>query len=1119
MKRVTRFLASLVSGISLALFCLNGTAYAEENLDIDISSPKTSYSSGEEVKFDVKVKNNYSYDIDAKLSASIDGKMKITSNGTQNITLSPGNEKTYSVICKADTPVTTVPNADSPKTSDTTPVVLYFAGLTSALCFVLLLKKSKRSRQIMSLLLVCAIGLEFTSSDFAAMKAYAEQISISKSMKVKYDNTDITLKLNAEYETNNEVQIELKTDNMSLRSSSDGDYYLINDEVKIVSGIARNIGKVDKMSYSIADGTGVIKEGKIDKAEEWKISDCGFGLGYNALEIITTSGNQEKKFKFNIMNSNLANMDNAGIDYKTDTDKDRVPDYIEEKHGMDKSNSDSDGDGLDDYIEMMIPSLSPLSRDSNDNGVSDADEDYDEDGLRNYDEVNVYHTDCSLADTDSDTLSDYDEIFVYKTDPNKKDTDGDGLNDNDELRIGSDPLIPETSFSETLDIPADDQHSTAVKVTVDDLTAAQVTSFSAARSTLYALTDPNIPGFIDSGYNFTVNGTISGADVEVTYDPAIESEECKPALYYYNEETEFLELVENQIHENGKVKAHLEHFSQYILINSIKYAEVWEYLFVQEEDDEQFDGLDIAFVIDDSGSMTSNDANNIRVDVTKEFIQKLTDNDRGAVISFTSGSTVLSQFTNDKNVLTAATDNLWSYGGTNLSSGISQALSMFDGLGSSENKLKYIVMLTDGQGSYNTSLTTQSLNSNIVIHTIGLGNSVDSYVLTAMAEGTGGQYYPVDKADDLYYIFETIAEKADYHKDTDGDGISDYYEKEMAAGHLVLGNGVPLTSVSYMNEDSDGDGLKDGEEIKIVKLSSFVYVKMTSNPGITDTDGDTMNDPDDPYPLVPSNPQTELIHQSKNYEGLKMDTEYYQNIVADDLTFNNRSYTQIVSDCSFVGTVAWITPEFMMWDELYSLFFVGVSDLDLDLEATLFDMLDTFKYNSNKGTVVNVGDQYDSSLYPTYKDSVLTNRAENYDAYSSFVDSVKEIVIDKLQAYSGDLNSIKSTGRQSGVISDEIGSRLTKPQFSLGDSRGLTLAIHDFQGYTITVKDYVFDGTNFSGKLLFHFYDHFGLDADDYQQHFGFCDWYTLQHYDRFDGEHCPFIVVIDTEVDFSGTI
>lgn len=76
-----------------------------------------------------------------------------------------------------------------------------------------------------------------------------------------------------------------------------------------------------------------------------------------------------------------------------------------------------------------------------------------------------------------------------------------------------------------------------------------------------------------------------------------------------------------------------------------------------------------------------------------------------------------------------------------------------------------------------------------------------------------------------------------------------------------------------------------------------------------------------------------------------------------------------------------------------------------------------------------------------------------------------------------------------GVVSDEITSKLRPPYIGRSESTSLTLAIHGFQGHNITVENYVCNGNSFSGTIKFHFYDHFGLDDDDFQTFPGFCDW------------------------------
>ena len=77
--------------------------------------------------------------------------------------------------------------------------------------------------------------------------------------------------------------------------------------------------------------------------------------------------------------------------------------------------------------------------------------DTDNDGLNDFDELNIYGTDPKKADTDNDGLNDFDELNIYGTDPLIPDTDGDGLKDGDEIVLGLDPLKPDTDDNGVLD--------------------------------------------------------------------------------------------------------------------------------------------------------------------------------------------------------------------------------------------------------------------------------------------------------------------------------------------------------------------------------------------------------------------------------------------------------------------------------------------------------------------------------------------------------------------------------------------------------------------------------------------------------------------------------------------
>lgn len=136
----------------------------------------------------------------------------------------------------------------------------------------------------------------------------------------------------------------------------------------------------------------------------------------------------------------------------SDLDGDGLPDEWEEAFGLNPSGGgdqrdDLDGDGLSNAAEFRL-GTNPRDRDSDDDGLSDAEEDRNRDGV-----VDPGETDPTVADTDGDGLSDGLELgrteglaatatvagtdagFVgdadgaSRTDPLSTDTDGDGIAD------------------------------------------------------------------------------------------------------------------------------------------------------------------------------------------------------------------------------------------------------------------------------------------------------------------------------------------------------------------------------------------------------------------------------------------------------------------------------------------------------------------------------------------------------------------------------------------------------------------------------------------------------------------------------------------------------------------
>ena len=170
---------------------------------------------------------------------------------------------------------------------------------------------------------------------------------------------------------------------------------------------------------------------------QYPISD-EFDLRYFKVVLITNYGEKVESFAFA--------MKKTAYGYSIellDSDEDGIADIMENILETDPYKSDTDNDGLTDYQEFYITDTNPTVYDSVTKGISDADADKDNDGISNIKEIEL-GTNVDKKDTDEDGLADYEEVYTYGTDPLKKDTDGDGLIDGDELKIGLDPLNPET---------------------------------------------------------------------------------------------------------------------------------------------------------------------------------------------------------------------------------------------------------------------------------------------------------------------------------------------------------------------------------------------------------------------------------------------------------------------------------------------------------------------------------------------------------------------------------------------------------------------------------------------------------------------------------------------------
>ena len=144
-----------------------------------------------------------------------------------------------------------------------------------------------------------------------------------------------------------------------------------------------------------------------------------------------------------------------------DLDGDGLANITEFQIGTSINKRDTDGDGLEDGLEVNVYGTNPLAADTDKDGLSDGAEvnktnpliaDTDGDGLDDGLEVVTYKTDPLRIDTDNDNLSDRLEIFTHGSDPLVADTDNDGINDGLEVNFyGTNPLDNDTDNDRLLD--------------------------------------------------------------------------------------------------------------------------------------------------------------------------------------------------------------------------------------------------------------------------------------------------------------------------------------------------------------------------------------------------------------------------------------------------------------------------------------------------------------------------------------------------------------------------------------------------------------------------------------------------------------------------------------------
>ncbi|VTR22984.1 Mg-chelatase subunit ChlD [Actinobacillus pleuropneumoniae] len=213
---------------------------------------------------------------------------------------------------------------------------------------------------------------------------------------------------------------------------------------------------------------------------------------------------------------------------------------------------------------------------------------------------------------------------------------------------------------------------------------------------------------------------------------------------------------------------------------------------------------DIVLIIDNSGSMKETDPNQDRYTAAKNLINRMDEDNRVSVMVFDHATTLLQPFTRLKNQETkdeiiAEIDGLATTdGGTDISLALEDTMTHIQESHDAARSAM-VIMLSDGfSETDHARVLADYKQQQIAVNTIGLSlvNPDGAQLLQTIAAETGGQYYDVQNAADLSFVFQKIYDDVgDRSLLTKRTGVMEdsvYYQIVRIVAMLLIGAAMGL---------------------------------------------------------------------------------------------------------------------------------------------------------------------------------------------------------------------------------------------------------------------------------------------------------------------------------------
>ncbi|MBO6207612.1 MAG: cellulose binding domain-containing protein [Lachnospiraceae bacterium] len=636
-----------------------------------------------------------------------------------------------------------------------------------------------------------------------------------------------------------------------FRFETDGVYF-VDDEVERMEGHADYEKDLKTVKLRIEDIYGeIIWEGEViseDGFKTWCVDSLGLLPCANILIFSMTDGEDKKTEEaIIVINSELNNMERtvAGL---ADTDNDSVYDYFEKYYDTDPQNADTDGDGLNDDVEIFALFTDPTSADSDGNGVADGDEDRDGDGLTVARESEFGISD-ECDDCDADGLKDGDEVNIYGTDPMEYDSDQDGFSDGEEIRLGLDPISKDSNGD---GVPDGEevfyQTRTFETGVADNPLKAVLVNINCKGSVLeqvHIIENQNTiirktPGIIGMPMDIEADFEFDTAEITFVYDESIlgDTSEENLRIMWYNEADDEYVLLEDSVcdPENNTVTYTTTHFSTYFIIDWFKWEEysttAIDYTDYTRTVKENYD-----FIVFIDYTLSKQDLEK-EERIASSIISNMENGDR--VLFFYVVNNNLRMFTengkykwytNKEQALICIDPNradplaMFRSGGMSASNSYNgradMAIEALNAAQSNGNKkIGYLLYpgasydnLFKKESSYMIAQTSKALSDGSVLNAIPITEE-PSEELEIYINRMGGKQYNGDEYAIMDAIELDLAQRLELTDgyfndiDTDDDGLLDVWEvKGMRAS-----NGMVVYSDPNLR-DTDYDGYRDGEEV------------------------------------------------------------------------------------------------------------------------------------------------------------------------------------------------------------------------------------------------------------------------------------------------------------------